>query len=378
MNNILVERRRLKGKVLHDFPYPSPRRKCPHSSLISLTLSGACIFSCPICYARAYPWSVSVVAPQEKVVIYDNLLDKLKEELNEVSIVFPIYLSQVTDPLQPIPEIRNLTFEIIKILIRERISFGIVTKSADGPRELLKKIPTLIGYPYWFLTLTVENTPTKQIITSPYASPILARFETIRYFNDLGIPCVARIDPTILGLVREEDLLWLINQAQKSGSKHIIASLGYFNKVSIKRVLARIAGSQFKNCLKSVKRFYQFDEDRVSTYPDRHRFMVPRPLRVKFHIWLRKKVEDLKMTYAVCQELPKEFDSPNIPSCEGRNNIFVHKKNAAGKFEPINCHGDCLRSCPNQNDPSCGNKDFLSEYPYRYQSLVENRIRGKS
>ncbi|MEO0135319.1 MAG: hypothetical protein ABIK59_03410, partial [candidate division WOR-3 bacterium] len=94
----------LKGKVIHDFPYPIKTRKCPHASLVSLTNPGGCVYCCPMCYARAYPWSIT-----DKIIIYKNLVEKLSSEIEKLNIAFPFYLSQVTDPLQPIEKIKELT-----------------------------------------------------------------------------------------------------------------------------------------------------------------------------------------------------------------------------------------------------------------------------
>lgn len=349
---------------MHDFPYRASKRKCPHSCLISLTESGSCLFRCPICYARAYPWSTS-----DRIVIYENLLEKLKEELDTAQIIFPIYLSQVTDPLQPIEEIRTKTQKIVQLLMSYELSFGVVTKSAEGPLWLLKKVPELIDYPYWFLTVTVESVPSKQVVTSPFASPILARLKTIRYFNQLRIKAICRIDPILLGLMTGDDVVWLIKQAANAGSKHLIAATGYFNKVSMMRVVKAFKQSVWCKNLINFLKFYRIELNMIDSFDERKRFMVTLPLRKKFHTWLRKEVEALGMTYAVCQELPKEFDSRNIPSCEGAENIFVHIKDHQGKFKPISCHGDCLRNCPNPFSPPCGEKKFLTTYPYNPKLL---------
>ena len=74
------------------------------------------------------------------------------------------------------------------------------------------------------------------------------------------------------------------------------------------------------------------------------------------------------MTYAVCLELPKEYDSPGLSTCEGMNNIFLHVRGEDGEFYPA-CHGDCIRSCPNIKNPPCGNKNMQDDYPYKPKIL---------
>lgn len=346
----------LKGQVIHDFPYPLKNRKCPHVSLISLTNSGGCLYSCPICYARSYTWSIP-----NKIIVYKNLVDKLQKEIERLNIAFPFYLSQVTDPLQPIKEIRELTFQIVKILINKRLSFKIVTKSADGVRELINK--ELLKYPYWFLEMTVEATPEKQIITSPNASPILERIKTIKSLTEKGIEVVGRTDPTILGLIDLPDLEWLINKLKDAGVKHIIASCGYYNKISMENLINQIKRSIFKDRVKKVIDYYQYHPN-----SKKKKFLAPLNTRIEFHRYLKNLCEKNNLTYAVCQELPQNYDSANLSSCEDSKRNFVHIR-IGREFIPINCFGDCLRSCPNLKNPPCKMPIFQKEYPYKLKRI---------
>lgn len=353
--------RELKGRVIHDFPYPLKTRKCPHASLISLTDSGGCLYSCPMCYARAYSWSIP-----NKIIIYRNLIEKLSDEIDRLNIAFPFYLSQVTDPLQPIKKIREMTFQIIKILIGKRLSFKIVTKSADGVKELIDNNKELLKYPYWFLEMTVESTPEKQTITSPKASPIKERIKMVKYLTEKGIEVIGRTDPTVLGLIDWEDLEWLIDNLKKVGVKHIIASCGYYNPTSMENLLNRIRNSIFKERIKKIINYYDYNPNLK-----KRKFLAPLKIRIEFHKKLKNLCERNGLTYAVCQELPKEYDSQNLLSCEGSKKNFVHIK-VNKEFIPINCCGDCLRSCPNLKNPPCKMPIFQKEYPYKEKRLYQN------
>jgi len=354
-----VEYINLKGRLGHDFPYKIKNRKCPHTSLISITNAGGCIFRCPMCYARAYTWS-----EPNKIKIYANLTDKLEEEIKSLKVAFPFYISQITDPLQPVKQVRECTVQVIRILLKYNLSFRVVTKSSEGIRYLISEIPQLIDYPYWFVEITIESTPEKQEVTSPYASKIKERIAALKYLTDLGIDAVARTDPTILGLITPDDLLWLIERLSKTGIRHIIASCGYYNKLSFGNLLKRMERSKFKDCIPKVIQYYGYEET-----PDQKKFMASLDTRKKFHRWFKEKVEAYGLTYAVCQELPREWDSENLPSCEGsyRNPVHIWHK---GRFQPINCYGDCLRSCPNPAKPPCGNKVFLTQYPYQFKNIM--------
>ncbi|MCS7241017.1 MAG: hypothetical protein NZ651_07225, partial [Candidatus Bipolaricaulota bacterium] len=125
----------LKSNVIHDFPYPPERRKCPHRALVSLTPAGSCVHLCPMCYACAYPWS------RDEPAFYANTPEKLAKELEKVEICPPLYLSQVTDPLQPVREIRELTAQVVEVALHFGVPFHLITKSGEGVRWLLRRVP---------------------------------------------------------------------------------------------------------------------------------------------------------------------------------------------------------------------------------------------
>jgi DNA repair photolyase len=304
----------------------------------------------------------------DDLAVYANLPQKLDQELSRCRIVFPLYLSQVTDPLQPVPEVLKTTFQVIRVILKYRLSFHIVTRSAQGVYHLIEEIPELRRYPYWFAELTVEATPEKQRVTSPGAPPIQERLEALRWLHDSGIETVGRTDPTILGLIEREDLEWLIRELKHSGVSHIIGSTGYFNPVSMGRLLKSVKRSPWSKSGGEIAQVYGFAQKDMGSYPQNKIFRAPWHSRVRFHQWLRSRVEKLGMSYAVCQELPREYDSSGIPTCEGIAKNFVHIRSGQG-FEPIDCFGDCLRNCPNPEAPPCGNPDLLTHYPYRLRDL---------
>jgi DNA repair photolyase len=367
-----IEWREFRGQVLHDFPYGLKNRKCPHYALVSVTASGSCVHGCPMCYARVYPWSID-----NRIVIYKNLPGKIDEELKRAKIMFPLYLSQVSDVLQPVAEVREITYEIIRIILRHNVSFHIVTKNAEGALELIDRIPELAGYPYWYLAMTIESAPEKQKITSPFASTIKNRLDVLKTLHKRGIAVSARIDPCILGLTSKEEILWLIEKINQSGVKHIVSSTGFFNKISIIRLLEAIKESEFNSLASGVAEIYGFCEKEVVSYGAKKRFWVPIELRKNYHCWLRTEIESRSMTYAICLELPKVYDSPGLAHCEGCSGSYVHIKKD-GIFFPVDkCFGDCLRSCPDVNKPPCRKPILITQYPYTPGTLFTDKLRIK-
>lgn len=367
-----IEFRNFKGQVLHDFPYPLKGRKCPHYTLVSVTASGSCVHKCPMCYARVYPWSI-----EDRIVIYKNLPQKIDEELNEAKIMFPLYLSQVSDVLQPVKEVRGILFEIIRVVLKHKVSFHIVTKNAEGALELIEKIPELIKYPYWYFAMTIESTPQKQKITSPFASTIENRLRVLKILHKQGITVSARTDPCILGLIGKSEILWLIEKIRNAGVKHIVSSTGFFNKLSMLRLLETIRKTKFASLASRVANIYGFCENKLDSYWEGKRFWAPIELRRKYHKWLRREVECRGMSYAICLELPRSYDSPGLAHCEGCANNYVHIKRN-GRFYPVEkCFGDCLRSCPDRKTPPCGKPELLTQYPYKPGTLGLRKRKDK-
>lgn len=86
-----------KGSTLHDFPYASPKRKCPHAWVINVTPPGLahCRHHCTYCYAREALYSD--LSPHQKV--YSNLPELVELDLKRIDLCPPISPS----PTPPIP-----------------------------------------------------------------------------------------------------------------------------------------------------------------------------------------------------------------------------------------------------------------------------------
>jgi DNA repair photolyase len=348
----------LKGKVIHDFTYGLSGRKCPHMGLVNLTPAGQCIHLCSYCYARGYRWSI----PPEKtneVRFYTNIAEKLEEELSQMTLCPPLYLSATTDVFQPVDEIIQSTLETIKTMIRFGVSFHVVTKSKLARKMF--EIPGFSNYPYFFLEMSVETIDDeKRKILSPNSTPIQERIETLRLFSSKGFYTVMRMDPIIFGYSNSKDeIMQLLQAANKNGVKHIIASTTRFDRQGMQAV---------KDNLMKEGKEKEFQRIKESYIQERGWLKVPRKKREEFHLNLREETEKLGMTFSVCLELDKSFDSASISHCEGSPNSYMMRKTKEGSFKPV-CNADCVRSCPNRQAPPCGAPQLLVQYPYGFITM---------
>jgi DNA repair photolyase len=349
---------KLKGRVIHDFTYGLRQRKCPHMGLVNLTPPGQCVHLCSYCYARGYKWSVHPEKTGE-VNYYDNIQEKLEQELSTITLCPPLYLCATTDVFQPVDEITRSTIEVVKTIMHFGVSFHIVTKSALV-RKLLD-VPEFTRYPYFFLQMSVETIDDeKRRILSPNSSNIKDRIETLRLFSSKGFYTVMRIDPIIFGYTDNHDEVFRLLQAAKEvGVRHIIASTTRFDRQGIQAVRDRLAKEGLEKTFQKVKENYTSEKGWLR---------VPIERREEFHRRLKLETEKLGMTYAVCTELDRSYDSQSIPHCEGSPNSYMMMRNSEGKFRPI-CHADCIRSCPNQEEPPCGMPQLAVQYPYSEKTL---------
>jgi DNA repair photolyase len=348
----------LKGRVMHDFSYELRLRKCPHMGLVNLTPSGQCVHLCCYCYARGYKWS-SHPEKTGEVRYYSNIASKLAQELTELSLCPPIYLSATTDVFQPIDEIVNSTLDVVKTIMQFGVSFHVVTKSSLVKRIL--EIPGFNHYQYFFLEMSLDTiNDEKRRILSPNSSPIKDRIETLRLFASKGFYTVMRIDPVIFGFTNDKDeLLQLLETAKRIGAKHIISSTTRFDAEGMKEVQSRLIKAGMEDAVGKIRENYSREYGWLK---------VPIKKRERFHLDMRREAEKLGLTYSVCMELDRSFDSSTISHCEGSPNSYMMMRTREGRFEPI-CNSDCIRSCPNPREPPCKAPKLASEYPFNPRTL---------
>jgi DNA repair photolyase len=349
----------LQGKVIHDFSYRLPKRKCPHMGLVNITPAGQCTHLCSYCYARGYKWSVHPEKTNE-VRYYSNIARKLEEELSQMTLCPPLYLSATTDVFQPITEIIQATLEAIKTIMRFGAAFHIVTRNKLAGR--IFDIPGFTSYPYFFLEMSVETIDDeKRRILSPNSTPIRDRIETLKLFASKGFYTVMRIDPIIFGYSdNHNEIMELLQLASEAGVKHIITSTTRFDARGMLAVRDRLVEKGMDRTYQRIKESYTHEEGWLK---------VPRKKREEFHINLRAETEKLGMSYSVCMELDKSYDSPSISHCEGSPNSYMMMKTKEGVFKPV-CNADCIRSCPNQREPPCGIPALALQYPYEMKTLL--------
>jgi DNA repair photolyase len=359
-----VEPIKKKSSTLHDFPYDNPKRKCPHFWIINVTPPGQphCIHRCIFCYARDAIFSKPGKIPQ----VYSNLPELVEKDLKRIRISPPISISNITDPCQDIPYLKEVTKSLIRLIMRWGVSFMITTK---GNPEFLFDLSGFLSYPNKFIAFSVEGPEEVIERLSPNAPSFQRRIEAIAKTTKAGVKVSVRLDPLFPHLYRAiygkdwlrkvEDLIRLF---AKLGTSHIVCSTGRLYKPGIRDIYMVVKNVSERE----AERFlddYRFDGSYTSKG-----YFLRRNLRLRLHLHLRSFTERLGMTYSSCIENhPWETDSKRIPHCEGIPLPFVEKVEDR-KFKPIDgCSGNCF-NCKG-GIPPCKSPLLRLRQPFRINYL---------
>jgi len=365
-----------KGSTLHDYPYTVSSRKCPHFWIINVTPPGPshCVHHCLYCYARQAIYSDY----SKETLIYSNLPELVERDLKRISLCPPISISNVSDPCQPIPELRAEVKRLVQLLMSYGVGFSITTKGDPG---FLLDLPGFIAYRPKFIAITIEGTADILSLLSPAAPSLEKRLEAVRRLARLGIDILIRFDPVFIHLFQAlygsswfQQVEDLVHTFANTGTKHIVCSTGRLSKKSAfpygtsTSLWERVRQVIQRHSTEAARRFEQ--EYRYEQGGTSQGYLLRRDLRLEFHRRLRALVEENGMTYATCQELSaEESDSSGLPHCE-RFLLPFARKQADGRFKAIEgCTANCHVSCRHLSCPPCGQPKLVSPRPFKVSYL---------
>lgn len=364
MKTILRDRR---SPTLHDFPYRGEGRKCYHKWIVNVTPPGRahCVHSCLYCYARD---AVYARKAEDVMAVYSNLPALVEKELAGLELCPPVSISNVTDPCQDVPELRQMVKELVHVLVRWGVSFHIITK---GDPSFLSQVEGFPGKGRFFLAVTIEGPAEVLRLLSPQAPPYRSRLQALRWASSIGLPALVRLDPVIPSLWRtlygeawKDRAVEVLADCAAAGAGHVVSSTGRFTASTLSRLgdvvseLSTAEGDRFA-------REYTYDRSYTSSG-----YMLRHDRRLAFHRGMRAAAKKSGMTYAVCQELgTDEADSPGLPHCEAFAMPFSRRVGPQ-EFEPIpDCSANCHATCPDSAEPPCRRPQLIRKEPYKPSML---------
>ncbi|HHT9130651.1 MAG TPA: radical SAM protein [Candidatus Brocadiaceae bacterium] len=154
-----------------------------------------CIHQCAYCYARGY-----LNYPGDgKVFIYENMVEKLKKELSSRrKLPAYVFFSPTCDVLQPIPQLLNVTYELMRVLFEHGVGINLLTKGRI-PQKFLQLFRQYKKLVHVQIGITTLNRDIQKKI-EPYASTPQERMRNVERLCTIGILPEVKLDPLIPGM----------------------------------------------------------------------------------------------------------------------------------------------------------------------------------
>jgi DNA repair photolyase len=226
------------------------------SQVASINPTLGCIHQCIYCYARGY----SLYPGDGKVLIYDNMVEKLKKELStRRKLPAYVFFSPTCDVLQPIPKVLNLTYELMRILFECGIGVNVLTKGRI-PVEFLELFQHYKKLTHIQIGITTLNQDIQKRI-EPHTSTPSERIKNIERLCAINILPEVKLDPLIPGVTDTEiNLTGLFRVLQEFGINS--TSINYlFLRPQIKKNLYKELGDSpfLANILKHYEKAHSLN-----------------------------------------------------------------------------------------------------------------------
>jgi DNA repair photolyase len=214
---IEVIRTKRKAAVL------APSQLACLSKLPTINLTAGCAHECLYCYARSYSQNPG----QGRVALYENTLEKLRDELpRKRKRPKAVYFSPSSDAFQPVPDVLDLAYDVFEYLFGNNIGVAFLTKGQipDRHMKLLCANASLVRAG---IGLTTLNTKLLKIF-EPRTAPPCTRLSQAKKLIEAGVSTRIRLDPMLPGLMDDtQDLEELLKAIASTGVKHVAVSTAF-------------------------------------------------------------------------------------------------------------------------------------------------------
>ena len=218
------------------------------SRIPTVNLTMGCAHGCLYCYTRGYR-----AYPGEGTVnVYANTLELLRHELQRrKQKPAAIYFSPASDLFQPVPEVLNLAYEVLREILNRGIGVAFLTKGLIPERHmsLLQENAALIRAQIGLITLDDALLRTFE----PHAAPARVRVAQIKRLAASGVKTQMRLDP-ILPAVTDDERTFdeLCRSVREAGVADIAASVLFLRPAVTRRLVqASEASAALARCLEA-------------------------------------------------------------------------------------------------------------------------------
>jgi DNA repair photolyase len=263
------------------------------SHIPAVNLTAGCAHKCVYCYARGY----SNYPGEDRIIIYKNTLEKLKNELFcKRERPAEVYFSPSSDIFQPIPEVLELGYSVLSHLLFNSIGVTFLTKGRI-PEYTLKlllnnadKVKAQIGI------ITPDDDIRK--IYEPNAASIEVRLQQMKEMISGGISTEARLMPILPGITDDDNSLGrLFNAIARTGIKQTAISTLFIRPAIADSLLKRVPDRSTVRALLSLYK----NMGRVAVHARNSSVIpLPRPVREKIYTNIRKIANKYDIAVSVC------------------------------------------------------------------------------
>ncbi|HEG44599.1 MAG TPA: radical SAM protein [Phycisphaerales bacterium] len=190
------------------------------AGLPTVNISAGCAHKCVYCYTKGY----SVYPGDDVVELYENMVNRISDEISRKrSKPKAVYFSPSCDPFQPVQDIQQISFEIMKMLLDKGIGVQFVTKGRidDQTLQLFEQKSSLVCGQ---IGITTVDDNVRQIV-EPHTATVHDKLTQLKRLNDANVKMTMRCDPLIHGLTdSEQQIDDLFTVAAQTGCREIAIS----------------------------------------------------------------------------------------------------------------------------------------------------------
>jgi DNA repair photolyase len=190
------------------------------ANLPTVNISAGCAHNCIYCYTKGY----SIYHGDNLIEIYENMTERIVDEIKRKrKKPAAIYFCPSCDPFQPIPQIHQITFKVMKTILENGIGVQFVTKGkiSDEFFDLFKKHYSKIAGQIGL----ISNDDNILNIIEPGAAKAHERLGQLEKLIKIGAKISIRCDPIIPNITdNDEQLEDLLLAVSKAGCKEVAIS----------------------------------------------------------------------------------------------------------------------------------------------------------
>jgi DNA repair photolyase len=213
------------------------------ANLPTVNISAGCAHNCIYCYSKGY----SIYPGDNSIEIYENMVLKIADELKRKrKKPDAVYFCPSCDPFQPLPQIQQIAFEVMKLILENNIGIQFVTKGniSEEIIDLFKKHNTKIAGQIGLIS--VDDKILK--VFEPNAAIAKQRINQLERLIKIGVQMSVRCDPMIYGLTdTKEQLQNLFSTIAETGCKEAAVSFLFLRPAIIASFKKNITDVNFLN-----------------------------------------------------------------------------------------------------------------------------------